>query len=224
MKTTITAITAFIALSAIASTATADDLVVQTRITTAYYNDTSFDALSEYNAKSDFTLAAAWELQRMLRFGLQFQTAPRLTTSRFGGDSYHEWGRQKILATGEWGFYPAQWLRPHVQLGVGYVHQFLSVESTGPRLKDHAHDLGGFAALGVEAGIPVRWGRIGLATSLGYELQTTARFDELRHDRKAFEAKYEPDDDPWDRAHADFGSLETNGVFWTVGLSVSFGL
>lgn len=218
----LTTIATFLLLTAMSANAAADDLVAQAKWTTAYYQDPSFDAVSDFNAKTDFALHAAVQMQRMFRFGLLFQTAPRLETTRFGGAVDYQYGRQKIYATGEWGFYPYRFLRPSVQLGAGYVHQFLSARSVGPRLKDHAHDIGGYAALGLEAGVPVRWGNIALTTSVGYELQTTANFDEMRHDKKAFDDEYAPDDDPWTRAEGDLGKLNTSGIFWSLGLSVSF--
>ena len=221
------AVTAAI-VSTIATTpsATADDLVVETAVRTAYYTDPSFDVISEYNAHSNFNFGAAWDFQRLsgLRLGVMLQIMPRLATSRFDGDLRVNWGQQRALGTAEWGFDLWSWLRPFAGVGLGYAHQFLSLDTTGPRLKDHAHDLTAFAGAGIDVGLPVRWGRIGLASSIGYELQTNARFDELRHDRNAFDHKYAPDDDPWDRARADFGTLRTNGLYWTLGLRVEFGL
>lgn len=218
-------VVALVILSA-AAPATADELLVETGITTAYYTDASFDALSEFNAHSNWTIGAGWAFDRLggLQLGALFQTTPRLTASRFGGDVYTEWGRQRFLATADWGFSVLRFLRPHLGGGVGYAHQFLAVHGFGPRLKDHAHDLTANLGAGLDVNVPYRWGRIAVTSSFGYELSTHARFDELRHDRKAFDDDYAPDGDPWDRVHADFGTLRLSGLYWTIGLDFAFDL
>jgi hypothetical protein len=153
-----------LSLTAFSQTASADELVVGTQVTTAYYTDSSFDAVSEQNAYSEWALSGAWGFDRLagLQLGLMFQAQPgRLEAQRFNNDLYLEWGRQRVLATAGWGI--DLWrFRPNVSVGLGYAHQFLSLESSGPRLKDHTHDLAAHASAGLDLRIPARWGAVGL--------------------------------------------------------------
>jgi hypothetical protein len=215
-------------LTAVSSTASADQFVAETSIATSYPLHHSYDAVSDRNALSEWNVGGGWQFDQLgqLRGLVLFQTTVpgRLDGSRFGGDLFTEWGRQRVMGLVEWGPQLLSWLRPFARGGVGYAHQFLSLDSNGPRLKDHAHDLAATASGGLDLSIPFGWGALGLGGQFGYLYQTPATFDELRHDRDAFEAEYEPDDDPWTRERADFGSLKTNGVFWDVGVHLRFAL
>ena len=215
------------AITLASTTASADELIVDAQVATSYYSDPSFDAISTYDSLSNVALGAAWSFDELdwLRLGLRFQTMPRLQESRFAGDIFTEYGRQKFLATVEVGTpFIWSWLRPFVFGSVGYAHSFLSVTAFGPRLKDHAHDLAGSLAGGIDFPWRFKFGTLALTTSVGYEMQTTGRFDEMRHDKDAFEFEYAPEDDPWDRAHGDYGTLRTSGVYWTIGARMSFNL
>lgn len=207
------------------ASAFADGPVAEIGVSTTYYADSSFDALSEGNAQSALGLTGGWQFDRL--GGLRLLATAEFTgrdSTRFGGDFDASWGKQNILALAEYGLEIWPWFRPYVRAGAGYVHQFLAVQSVDPRLKDHAHDLSARGALGLDFSIPFVGGALGLGGQFGYDYQTPANFDELRHDRDAFEAKYSPDEDPWTREQADLGSLNLHGLFWTVGMNIRFDL
>lgn len=217
------AVLSFFAVS-VAAPAFGDELVAEVRTHASYPFHPSFDVVSDSNVLAGFDFGVGWEWETLgdLRTLLVFQTsAPgRLEASLFGSDANLEWGRQRALAVLDWGVRPWEWFRPFIRGGLGYSHQYLSITTVGPRRKDHAHDLGGFGSGGVQFDYPLSFGGLGLSSELGYTFQTPATFDELRHDRDAFEDEFEDEEegDPWTRENSSLGTLHTNGVFWDIGL------
>ena len=210
--------------SLVAAPTFADGLVAETRIQTSYPTDSSYDYVSERNALTGFDLAAGWEFSRLagLRTLLVLQSTGQADTL-FQGAAEVQWARQRVLGVLDWGVEVWPWLRPFARLGLGYAHQFAALEIDGPRLSDHAHDLAGLGSAGLEFRLPLPFGSVGASSQLGYALQTPATFDEMRHDDDAFEAEYQDVEggDPWTRVESTVGTLNTNAVFWDIGLTVS---
>jgi len=223
MKRAAAALAVFLVVSAAAPIA-ADELLTEIRGHASYPFHSSFDLVSDRNVISGFDFGAGWQFDGVpgLRTLVVFQTtAPgRLDSALFGGETQIEWGRQRVLGVLDFGVSPWVWFRPFVRGGLGYAHQFLAVHSAGPRLKDNAHDLAGFGSGGLNFEFPMSFGGFGVSSEVGYTFQTPATFDELRHDRKAFEEEFEDEEegDPWTREHSSLGTLNTNGVFWDIGI------
>ncbi len=214
------AIVAIAGAGVLPAAAFADELVAESRVQTSYPVDTSYDYVSSRNALSEWAFGVGWEFDALagLRTLLLFQSVVgRVDESAFAGDFDTGWGRQKVLGGLEWGFDIARYVRPYVRGGVGYSHQFLELYTDGPRRKDHAHDVAGFGSGGVNLTLPLPFGGIGVTSQVGYLFQTAATFDEMRFDRDQFDDEYE-DEDPWQRQESSVGSLDTNGIFWDLGL------
>lgn len=224
MKRHTTAICALLALT-VPAVASADEIFASLGTTTAYYTHHSFDAISESNAMPRLELVAGVGLESLpnLRFLLSYGTTFPVLANRFAGDLDARWEQHRLLAHAEYGLPIGQYVRPFARLGVGYAQQkYTLLRDVGPDLRDFAHDLAAQASVGVALRFPLSFGAIGLLADVGYDVQTNATFDELRHKRKAFEERYEPDDDPWTREQASVGSLQTHGFAWNGSLFFEF--
>lgn len=214
---------ALLATTALAPAAFADEVVASTSVSTAYYTDQSFDAISDVDAMSNLVLMGGYQFDALggLRLLGLFQTSTRRSANRFAGDLSAEWGRQRALVLAEYGIDIGRFVRPFARAGLGYAHQVYELYGAGGApLKDHAHDLTAQGSLGLNLRFPISFGAIGLQSDVGYEWQTPATFDELHHSKDAFDSKYAPEDDPWTREDASVGTLKTQGIFWTAGLFV----
>lgn len=133
---------------------------------------------------------------------------------------------QRVMVGADIGVMLGSYFRPSVRLGVGYSHMRLDMTlMDGQRYRDHAHDVVGFGALGGSAMIPLslgqkdrmgrtRW-KLGLQSHLGYMAQTRAQFDEMQAVESA-------EDDPWQRAAIDAGSLPGAGVTFDMSVFMSY--
>lgn len=219
MKRNTIAMFALLALAAPA-TASADEVFASLSTSTTYYTHHSFDAISETNAMPRLEIIAGVGLDAIpnLRLLLSYGTTFKVDARRFQGDLDGQWELHRLLAHAEYGIPIGQYLRPFARLGVGYALQKYEISRSGPELRDFAHDLAAQASLGAALKFPLSFGAIGLLADVGYDLQTNATFDELRHKRDAFEDEYGERNDPWIRENASIGSLQTHGVFWSAGL------
>lgn len=219
-------------LAATAQEARADQLTIEFDAMSVRARDSSFDAIDEEDVYGNAALGIGYELGDALP-GLQvlalyqsnimeYQQGERLDSAL-----QLDWKQRRVMAAADWGPMLFGFLRPSIRLGAGYSQQYMEMRTSEPTLYDRAHDFVGFGAVGL--GAYVELGRspsiprdsflgrltLGAQTHLGYIGQTTATFDELSADPDAL-----PEDDPWQRQPVDLGSLNSNGMFWNVGLAL----
>jgi hypothetical protein len=202
-----------------ATDAFASELALELRVNTQYVTDPSFDALSDENYTVGTQLAIGYDLSLAgipgLRAYLLFDGTGQ-DQSRFNNALDLTWERTALMLAADYG--PDLWgfFRPSARIGAGYVTQGLEVYTSGRNLTDRAHDFGALGALGFELYVPYSEAfsraTFGLTGQLGYFFQTRATFDGLTAEQD--------DNDPWIREPVDFGTLNTNGLFWNLGLVV----
>ncbi len=198
---------------------TQPELLFELRGQTHYVSDDSFDALSDTSDHGGGLLGVGYALGEVLP-GLRahlLYAGGDASTRRFDGAVDLNWERLLFMAAADWGpeFYGT--VRPYARLGAGYALQYLELETTGSPKDDHAHDLAALGSVGLEAYTPRDFlgrFRLGLIGQFGYIAQTTATFDELDADG----------DDEWERDQAAMGDLDTNGLFWDIGLGLRVAL
>jgi hypothetical protein len=145
---------------------------------------------------------------------------------RFGGDLEMLWSRQRFMLGLDAGEELLGFLRPSARVAAGYSLQQLEL---GPSaVWDYAHDVALQGSLGLEAFLDLSrleggdeepWSRLrlGMRYQLGWSWQSAARFDELR-DRS------DERDATWQTADVDMGTLNTDGLFWTLGVNLAYAL
>jgi hypothetical protein len=196
------------------------ELIFELRGQSFYTRDASFHALSDDQLHGGGHLSAGIDLGAWTVPGLRghlVYMGGGVDRSRFDDLVEFDWRRDVFMVAADWG--PELWgvFRPSVRLGAGYAMQNLDVNSGGSTLEDRTHDLAALGAVGLE--FYTRRGylgaaRIGFIGNFGYMAQTAATFDELEADS----------DDDFERQPVNFGALNTNGLFWDIGLGLRWAL
>lgn len=137
-----------------------------------------------------------------------------------------DWSRQRFMLGMDAGTELLGFLRPSARVAAGYSLQQLSTRDG--IFTDYTHDIALQGALGLEAfldlsrldssaGSPWDRLRIGMKYQLGVSWQSAATFDEVR-DRR------DNADTTWQAEDASFGTLDTDGLFWTLGFNIAYAL
>jgi hypothetical protein len=146
---------------------------------------------------------------------------------RFNGELNASWSRQRFMLGADIGQEFLGFLRPSARVAAGYSLQQLEI---GPdAISDYTHDIALQGSLGLEAfldlwrlsdlGDDEDWGRLrlGMRYQWGWSWQSAAQFDELRDRSDDAQTTWKTDD-------VNLGSLNTDGMFWTLGLNLSYAL
>ncbi len=192
------------------------ELLFELRVPSYYPTDSSFDAFSDDDNYTGGMLGAGYDLGELTVPGLRaylLYFGGGADQERFDGDLDLTWSRNLFVAAADYG--PTLWdvLRPSARIGAGYALQALEVDTATSIKDDYAHDFVGLGSLGFELSTPrgmLGSVRLSLLGEFGYQLQTTATFDELESGGSGdFEVQ-----------EASFGDLNTNGVFWDLGVGL----
>jgi len=207
-------------LSLISSDALANELDVNLRMGSQIATDESFDALQDSNLLPYTTLQLGYGLEEGLlkgvRLFLSYDSSSLAPSDRLSGDLELEWSRHRFMVGGEYGIKIWDMFRPLAGLGVGYALQDMTVRADDVR-SDFTHDFAAEAFAGLDfvkdistfdSGTVLRFVAGG---RLGWQMQTEARFDELDSESS----------DSWNRVGNDIGVLNTDGMFWNLGIGLS---
>ncbi|CAN0521951.1 unnamed protein product [Laminaria digitata] len=213
------------------SVASADELGVELDMGTVYTSDQAYDLFDDNDYYGDFGAGLSYSTERLipeieLLALYERSLGAARSESRFSGALQTRWIQRRFMVGADYGPTFFGFLRPSARVGAGWAMQTLRVNTTGAQLKDRAHDLVAFGALGLGARfrVPtdpssrVRSVTFGVETHYGYMYQTEATFDQLRADRDAYD-----EDDPWTRQDVSLGGVDTGGLFWDLGLSLRLG-
>ena len=201
--------------------ATQYDLIADVRIQTSYVEDASYDAVAEDDILSSFHLGVGYGLESVLpglRTYFIYETALNEPMDRLGESTRIEWGQHVFLLAGEWG--PELWgfLRPYARVGIGYALQTLDLSTDGASatMYDYAHDFAYTGSAGFEAFWKLEGVTLAFMGQFGYRGQTESEFDELRYDADDLP------DDGFEREELSVGTIDTNALFWDLGVGVRF--
>lgn len=191
-------------------------------------DDEGIFAVSDSNILSTLELGVGYDFAEWvpgLRGYFTYETLIKEGgVDRFNGAALLDWRRDRVMLVADYGREFYGFLRPSVRVGAGYSLQMIKAEfGNQPTEFGESH---GFAAQGAGA-LEASWhigflGNFSVVLSaigqLGYQLQTTASFDDLTFEDDAFDS-----DDPWTREGIALGSIDTDGVFWDLGVGVRVG-
>lgn len=207
------------ALSFISADAFANEFDVNLRMGSQIATDTSFDALQDSNLLPYTTVQFGYGMTegslKDLRLFLSYDSTSVESSSRLLGDLNLDWSRHRFMLGGEYGISLWNMFRPLAGVAVGYALQDMTVRGDDTRT-DLTHDVAAEAFAGLDyvkdistfdSGAVLR---LVAGGRLGWQMQTEARFDELDSDRS-----------DWNRSGNDIGVLETDGMFWNLGLGLS---
>jgi hypothetical protein len=198
------------------------ELIFELRALSFHPTDSSFDALSDDDTYTGGMLGAGYDIGRLTVPGLRaylLYFGGGTDIERFDGDLDMSWSRNLFMAAADFGPELFCFFRPSARLGVGYALQELDFETSGASRDDYAHDLVGLGSIGLEFFTPKDFLgplRFSLIGEFGYQAQTQASFDE-------FSAEH-AEDDPWVRQEASLGELNTDGLFWDLGVGIRMDL
>jgi len=210
--------------------------VVELVGTNTRVRDSGLGALSPDDSLNTVTWAAGYQLPQIpgLQALVLFDTTGLQEPSRFAGGVRLDWRQRRVMAAVDYGRTLWTFLRPSARFGLGYAHQLMRLDTQGDQLRDWSHDLVGLGAVGLEARLDPQalgapgdtpiFGRmtIGVRSQFGYLFQTASVFDELR---PRPERDIDPEDrDPWSRSQVDVGTLELDGICWSIAAVISVGL
>ncbi|MEZ4460587.1 MAG: hypothetical protein R3E66_12845 [bacterium] len=212
--------TLVLASTVVSSAASANELDVGLRVGSQIATDTSFDALQDSNYLTYSTLQIGYGLSGSLdglRLFFAYDSSTIPSQERLLGQVDLEWTRYRFMLGGEYG--PTLWnhIKPLAGVAVGYALQDLTVRAQDVR-SDFTHDLAVEGFLGLDYVTTIAQWETGQKLNLyaggrlGWQMQTEARFDELDSDA----------DDEWSRVNNDLGVLDTDGMFWNLGVGLSF--
>jgi len=207
------------ALSLFSTEALAQELDLQLRLGTQVATDASFDALQDSNLLPYTTLQVGYALTegslQGLRLFLSYDNSTTAPSDRLGGGVNLDWTRYRFMVGGEYGIMLWNMFRPLAGIGVGYALGDMTVTADDVR-SDFTHDIAVEAFGGLDFMIDIatfdsgQVVRFNAGTRIGYQMQTEARFDQL-----------ESGFPTWNRVDNDLGVLDTDGMFWNLGVGLS---
>jgi hypothetical protein len=192
------------------------ELLFELRVPSFYPTDSSFDAFSDDDHYTGGMLGAGYDIGSFTVPGLRaylLYVGGGADQSRFNGDLELSWTRNLFMAAADWG--PELWgvFRPSARVGAGYALQALEVDTATSIKDDYAHDIVGLGSVGFEVSTPKKMFsgvQLSILGEFGYQAQTNATWDELEGGGNGgFETQ-----------EASLGDLNTNGVFWDLGLGL----
>ncbi len=210
-----------------ATTASADQLVLEGQILGVVSQDQGFSDLSGEAGSGGVGLIAGYRLGAVPEVSvLVSYHLDGMSGQRFGNQVGVDWARHRLLLGGEYGldFLDGR-LRPLARLGVGYSGQKLAMRVDGVEYQDRGHGFAVQAQGGAEVGLTSAQSTsplsVGANFLMGYLWQTPASFGAM----SSTSAPEEPtEEDPWSRATYDAGSLSASGVTWNLGVTLRYRL
>lgn len=206
-----------LAISLFSATAMANELDVQLRVGSQVAEDSSFDAIQDDNLLSYTTLQFGYAPGGVdglrLFFGYDNSTTPG--QSRLGALNL-DWARYRFMLGGEYGVRMFGFLKPLVGVSAGYALQEMTFDASDVRT-DYTHDVALEGYGGLDFVTDIATFETGEVLSLvaggrlGWQMQTEARFDELDAEQS----------DGWTRPNNDIGVMNTDGLFWNIGVGLS---
>lgn len=208
----------------------ADELYIESHLSTLTTGNEGFVNAAGDRSTGGLGLALGYERTLSPAIGVRplvIYDADGFDARRFDGDLDTRWARQRVMAGVDVGYSLLSWLRPIARLGLGYSYQSLQFDAGDEIYADGAHGLTGLAAGGFEIVIgrdlmgtdPISRLSLGLHTLFGYSFQTAGNFEAMTSE----DAPEEPtDEDPWQRATYDAGSIGASGFNWNLGASLRY--
>ena len=213
-----------------ASTAWADEVHLEIRGMSMETPDAGYTNLTGDASASSTGFALGYSPSQI--DGLRFMASMDVNEfqgTRFAGDLDAEWLGQRFMGGVDYGIdLFDDRLRPLVRVGVGYSRQELIYRADRVSYRDSSHGLTGQAAAGLEGAVLLSdpspesiADRLSLRLSLtaGYSWRSSANFDEMTSQ----DAPEEPDDDdPWQRATYDAGTIGLSGFSMAFGVMLGY--